>query len=65
MLYKLKWLAGALVLLVAATQVRISAASVIFWTLHTFAVMFGFWMLIITVPLHLIYRALTRRAPSA
>ena len=35
--------------------------TLIFWILHIIAVLFGFWMLIITVPLHLIYSAVRRR----
>ena len=38
---------------------------VLFVVLHIVAVLFGFWALLITVPLHLIYGAVTARRDPA
>lgn len=37
----------------------------IFWLLHIAAVIFGFWALVVTVPLHLIYSSSSDAASEA
>jgi hypothetical protein len=32
-----------------------------FWFLHLMAVLFGFWALMLTIPLHLIYNAVNKK----